>query len=61
MVPFAEKASRSWRFLTEEEIAFAVRRIDRDRQDTELQPFTFGRFLKPAFDVKIWGYAVMFG
>ena len=58
---FPDKASRSWKFLTEEECAFVIRRIDRDRQDAEPEAFTLRRFLKPALDIKIWGYAVLFG
>jgi hypothetical protein len=38
-----------------------IRRIDRDRADAEAQPFSLDRFLKPALDLKIWGFAVIFG
>lgn len=58
---FPDKASGNWKFLTEEECAFVIRRIDRDRQDAEPEAFTLRRFLKPALDIKIWGYAVLFG
>lgn len=58
---FPDKASRSWKFLTEEECAFVIRRIDRDRLDAEPEEFTLRRFLKPALDIKIWAYAVLFG
>lgn len=58
---FPDKASGSWKFLTVEECAFVIRRIDRDRRDAEPEAFTLRRFLKPALDIKIWGYAVLFG
>ncbi|KAJ5454147.1 Major facilitator superfamily domaingeneral substrate transporter [Penicillium daleae] len=61
IVDFPDKASRSWKFLTEEECDFVIRRIDRDRLDAEPEAFTLRRFLKPALDIKIWGYAVLFG
>ncbi|KAJ5623953.1 hypothetical protein N7510_000262 [Penicillium lagena] len=61
IVDFPDRASRNWRFLTEEECAFVVRRINRDRLDAEAEEFTMKRFLRPALDIKIWAYAVMFG
>jgi hypothetical protein len=38
-----------------------IYRINRDRADAELQPFSLGRFLKPALDLKIWAFACIFG
>lgn len=38
-----------------------ISRIERDRADTERQPFSFSRFLKPALDLKLWAYAFIFG
>lgn len=58
---FPDKAFRSWGFLREGERAFIIRRINRDGLDADTQPFTFKRFFKPALDLKIWGYGVMFG
>jgi hypothetical protein len=60
-VDFPDKAFNCWHFLNENECAFIIRRINRDRLDGETERFTLKRFLKPALDVKIWGYAVMFG
>ncbi|KAI2913198.1 hypothetical protein CBS147343_4417 [Aspergillus niger] len=59
MVDFPEKAHKSWKFLNERESAFIVRRINRDRADGNEEPFTFKRFFSPAFDLKIWGFALI--
>lgn len=60
MVDFPEQAHKAWGFLTEKESKYIVRRINRDRQDAELQSFSFRRFLKPALDIKVWGFAMLF-
>lgn len=60
LVPFADKAANTWRFLSPKECAFIVRRIDQDRKDVVLESFTLKRFLKPALDLKTWAYAMMF-
>jgi hypothetical protein len=38
-----------------------IRRIDCDRADAKIEPFSLGRFLKPALDLKIWAFACIFG
>ncbi|KAL2849824.1 major facilitator superfamily domain-containing protein [Aspergillus pseudoustus] len=60
LVDFPERAHKSWRFLSEKECAFIVRRINRDRSDGNAEPFTLKRFLSPALDLKIWGFAMIF-
>ncbi|KAJ4365837.1 hypothetical protein N0V83_008458 [Neocucurbitaria cava] len=60
MVDFPESSHKAWKFLTEKEAQFVVRRINRDRQDGEPETFTWGKFLKPALDIKIWGFALLF-
>jgi hypothetical protein len=37
-----------------------VRRINRDRSDGNAEPFSLKRFLSPALDLKIWGFALIF-
>lgn len=37
-----------------------MRRIDADRGDVSLEAFTLARFLRPALDLKIWGFALIF-
>lgn len=60
LVDFPDRAHKSWRFLSEKECAFIVRRINRDRSDADDEPFTLSRFLSPALDLKIWGFAMIF-
>ncbi|KAE8363350.1 major facilitator superfamily domain-containing protein [Aspergillus caelatus] len=60
LVDFPDKAHKSWRFLSEKECAFIVRRINRDRSDGDQEPFSLKRFLSPALDLKIWGFAMVF-
>ncbi|KAL4965308.1 putative phthalate transporter [Aspergillus stella-maris] len=60
LVDFPDRAHKSWKFLSERECAFVVRRINRDRNDGDAEPFSLRRFLKPALDLKIWGFALIF-
>ncbi|RJE21364.1 phthalate transporter [Aspergillus sclerotialis] len=60
LVDFPDKAYKSWRFLNERECAFIVRRINRDRSDADNEPFSLKRFLTPALDLKVWGFAMIF-
>ncbi|KAB8237252.1 hypothetical protein ETB97_001042 [Aspergillus alliaceus] len=60
LVDFPDRAYKSWRFLSEKECAFIVRRINRDRSDGDEEPFSIKRFLLPALDLKIWGFAMIF-
>ncbi|PPJ59606.1 hypothetical protein CBER1_01195 [Cercospora berteroae] len=60
MVDFPEYAHKTWYFLKEEEQEIAVSRIRSDRNDVEADPFTWGKVLVHAKDIKIYGYACMF-
>lgn len=60
MVDFPEQAHKAWGFLTERESAYITRRINRDRQDAGLDKFSFFKFIKPARDLKVWGFALIF-
>lgn len=60
LVDFPDRAHKSFAFLSEKECAFIVRRINRDRSDGDVEPFTLKRFLRPALDAKIWGFALIF-
>lgn len=59
-VDFPEKAHKAWGFLTKPEADFIVRRINRDRQDAEPENFAWRKFFRPALDLKIWGFALLF-
>lgn len=60
MVDFPKHCHRSIQFLTAEERALAVFRVNKDRQDVEAAPFTWKRLLSNASDVKVYGFACMF-
>ncbi|KAL8683894.1 MAG: hypothetical protein Q9186_000105 [Xanthomendoza sp. 1 TL-2023] len=59
LVDFPDKADQSWRFLNKDERDFIIRRINKDRDDATVEPFTFGRFFKPARNIEIWVFALI--
>lgn len=60
IVNFPNENNLSWKFLSKEETAFVVRRLNRDRRDSSEAAFNLKEFLKPALDPKIWGFALIF-
>ncbi|KAL2071999.1 hypothetical protein VTL71DRAFT_11342 [Oculimacula yallundae] len=61
IVDFPEHASTSWKFLTKAESDFIVARIEIDRHDAVLEPFSLKSYLANALDSKVWGFACLFG
>ncbi|KAL3454967.1 major facilitator superfamily domain-containing protein [Aspergillus heterothallicus] len=60
VVDFPDKGHNAWGFLNERECAFILRRLNRDRADANPEPFNIIKFLRPALDPKIWGFALIF-
>ncbi|KAB8200622.1 major facilitator superfamily domain-containing protein [Aspergillus parasiticus] len=60
LVDFPDKAHRSWKFLSERECAFVIRRMNRDRGDAEPEDFSVKNFLQHAADIRLWGYGLIF-
>lgn len=61
LVPFPDQnAWRSWNFLSEREVRYIMATVDRDRGDTQIEAFSLKRFLTPAKDIKVWGFAMIF-
>ncbi|KAF9889375.1 hypothetical protein FE257_007485 [Aspergillus nanangensis] len=60
VVDFPDKAHKAWGFLSEQECAFVLRRLNRDRADADPEPFTMKKFLSPSLDPKIWGFGLIF-
>lgn len=60
LVGFPDSKQKNWRFLGERERAWVVARVQEDRGDAKVQPFTWGAFLGAGKDVKIWMYAMIF-
>jgi len=64
IVDFPELAAKKGlgkKFLTENEAAFVVARIEKDRHDAFPEEFKVGKYLKNALDLKIWAFAALFG
>ncbi|KXS98642.1 hypothetical protein AC578_10042 [Pseudocercospora eumusae] len=65
IVDFPEKimqGARSYvKFLTKDEAAWVVERIDRDREDVLPTPFIVSDYLKHIWDLKIWSFAALHG
>ncbi|PLB44746.1 MFS transporter [Aspergillus steynii IBT 23096] len=60
MVDFPEKADRSFYFLSTTETRIAVRRIQMDRGDVVLEPFSWRKIAVHFLDPKLYGFACMF-
>lgn len=60
IVDFPEDSPKSWHFLNEAEAAFVVARIDYDRDDTYVDPFSVGKYLRNALDSKVWAFAALY-
>jgi hypothetical protein len=66
IVDFPEKAQTAkglfnLHFLSNDEAAFVVARIEKDRHDAIPEQFRWGPYLKGALDLKVWGFAALFG
>jgi hypothetical protein len=67
IVDFPEKAADgsakglSIPFLNQKEVDFVVARIERDRHDAIAMPFSLKHYVECAADLKIWGFASLFG
>ncbi|TKX25770.1 MFS transporter-like protein 31 [Elsinoe australis] len=53
-------AEKAWGFLKKNEIDWIIRKVNADRGDVKLEPFTIGRFMRGGADFKIWLFALMF-
>ncbi|KAG9705031.1 retrograde regulation protein 2, partial [Aureobasidium melanogenum] len=64
IVNFPEKAAHvsfGPKFLNQKEVDFVVATIEKDRHDATLEEFKVGQYLKCAADLKVWGFAALFG
>lgn len=60
IVDFPETCSKSFMFLTQKESDFICARINLDRRDVVIEPFSWPAYLEGALDLKIWGFAALF-
>lgn len=58
--PDEEVNTPSFRFLKPDEATYIVSTLEKDRADVELEPFNWRKFLKPAREIEIWGFALIF-
>ncbi|KAK6440430.1 hypothetical protein LTR95_003338 [Oleoguttula sp. CCFEE 5521] len=57
----AKKCGFTMAFLNEREAAFVVARVEKDRHDVIPEPFHVGSYLRGALDLKVLGFACLFG
>jgi MFS family permease len=60
LVDFPDKAHKSWKFLTEREALFVIKRVDQDRGDAKPEAWSTAKFFKGGLDIKVWAYAMIF-
>lgn len=58
--PDQEMARPSFKFLKPEECRFVISNLNKDRGDVDPEPFAIVKFLRPALDLEIWGFALIF-
>lgn len=58
--PDQEVHSPSPLFLKQDEAKAVLERLNEDRGDTHVEPFSIVSFLKPAKEIEIWGFALLF-
>lgn len=62
LVPFPDAdAHKAWGFLNKSEVGYIIRKVNADRGDVQLEPFTIQRFLGGGLDFKIWCFGLIFG
>lgn len=50
----------AWKFLSERELNWVIRRIDNDREDAEVEPFNLRKWASNGLDPKIWGFSFIY-
>jgi hypothetical protein len=59
LVDFPDEAHKSYKFLNERETRFIMDRVNRDRGDAKIVPFSASSFFRAGLDLKIWAYAMV--
>ncbi|SPO00345.1 related to putative tartrate transporter [Cephalotrichum gorgonifer] len=60
LIDFPDSTRATWSFLSDREKAFVMARVDADRGDVKITPYSHSAFLGSALDWKVWGYALIF-
>jgi len=61
IVGFPDDAHKNWKFLTERETRYIIAKVNADRGDAKSEPWNLKKFLGAGLDLKIWGFALIFG
>jgi len=61
IVNFPDSGTTSWKFLSKRETQLIIARVNADRGDANTEPFDLKKFFGAALDLKIWGFAIIFG
>jgi MFS family permease len=61
LVNFPDSPKRNWKFLNDRETAMIIARVNKDRGDAVAEKFAWRPFLGAGLDLKIWGFAWIFG
>jgi MFS family permease len=60
MVDFPENAGKSFRFLSDEEVELATRRIENDRHDVLPEQISWSKIAVHFLDIKLYGFCSLF-
>lgn len=59
LVDFPESKRKSWRFLSDRQRAWIIRRVNADRGDVVAPKFKLSSFLKGGLDWRVWAYGLI--
>ncbi|KAI1172175.1 major facilitator superfamily domain-containing protein [Nemania sp. FL0916] len=59
LVDFPESNRKTWKFLSDKQRAWVVRRIQADRGDVEAPKFQLSKFLGAGLDWRLWAYGLI--
>ena len=60
LVNFPEQAAKNRRFLTPRQLRWIIARVNADRADAGTEPWSTVKFLKPALNIDVWGFGLIF-
>ncbi|KAJ8128932.1 hypothetical protein O1611_g4701 [Lasiodiplodia mahajangana] len=59
LVDFPDSNRKTWKFLSEKERTWVVRRVNADRGDAEAPKFQISKFLGAGLDWRVWAYGLI--
>ncbi|KAF1986111.1 major facilitator superfamily transporter [Aulographum hederae CBS 113979] len=61
IVNFPDSGKVNWKFLSAKELRYIVARVNADRGDANAEPWNLKKFLEGGLDLKVHGFAMIFG